>query len=99
MTRAPTAGQQIRLSEYQEEKRRQMSIADPQNHREYELMADAHDVRTAQHYRGFEDLSSSPGKMFSEIETTLAVIVIDMNVAPPGHRALISPIRPTTLHL
>ena len=71
-----------------------MSIADPQNRRDYELMEAARDVLTAHQDRGFEDLDSFSGEMFLAPAMTMAVIDIDMDVSHPRHRARIFPNTP-----
>ena len=93
-TRVQTASQKIRLSEYQEARRHQMSIADRRNQREYESIPDAQDALTAHRYTGFGDMNSFRAQVFLETSTTLVVIEIDMDIIPPVPRALIFPSAP-----
>ena len=71
-----------------------MSIPDPKNHREYELISASTTCSPPIMIGGFGDLNSLHWQVYEEKSTTLAAIEIDMDIPPPGRRALICSIAP-----
>ena len=89
LSRVHTVGMQLRQSEYQQASECMVTSAPPSCMRDYEVASSAHDVLSAHHDRGFEDLDLFFSTVFSQPMMPLVVIEVNMATQPPRTRALV----------
>ena len=85
LSRVGTVGSQLRQSEYRKALDYVSQASQPVFLRDFEMASSAHDVLSAHHYRGFEDMDLFFSAFFKE--SGLPLVVVELNLDAPVNRS------------
>ena len=89
LTRVHTVGTQLRQAGYQQASECMTSASEACCVRDFEVASSAHDVLSAHHDRGFEDIDLFFSAMFKDHMMPLVVMELNPTNHPPRSRALV----------